>query len=57
MHIIKGLAANFAGSHSAYLTLNRQLLDRYGTDLEQMLTLTGRPCNNLLLNPNEQHGN
>ena len=45
MHVSKGLASHFAGSRSAYLSLNKQLLDEYGTDLEQMLTLTGKSDN------------
>ena len=42
MSIIKGLASHFAGSKESYMSLNQQLLDKYGTDLDQMLAITGR---------------
>jgi hypothetical protein len=41
MSIVNEIAARFAGTNESYLKLNQQLLDEYGTDLEQMLVLTG----------------
>ena len=38
---IKNLAARFLGSGEAFLTLNQQLMDKYGTDLRQTLAITG----------------
>jgi hypothetical protein len=41
MNIIKDLAARYSGSQKAYLALNQQLKDKYGTDLDQTLSMTG----------------
>jgi hypothetical protein len=43
LQLIECLAARFSGSRIAYLALNQQLMEKYGTDLEDILSLAGRP--------------
>ena len=39
--IVKDLATNYSGSQTAFLDLNKLLKDKYGTDLEETLSISG----------------